>query len=757
MSTLVYRAKFRPVRFGWCVKSGDFPALQRALRFTHCLWGGRFNPVIVIDDPHARSLIDQYQVDVLLAPIENEDCTRFMAELPFLAPPFPTEGLFGHYGTEQACHYLDILHPAAKAFPHPEPETVPLHEELRIFHWPDSDPFDLVFTATLGRYPAAEEIGIDYVERLRLHAATRESELLHDNQMMGHMVNAITPSLLSCAFLQPDYSQENHGPSLYVGSAGSFLDLVQFWNLRALNIAAYFYDPAHHARYANVLPQLQQSVRLNPGRNVLEVWGDQVLDGPALAQIGERFRVHPPKWYPWSKRERRPPTFQPMHWLEERQLMSQVSELDQEPAAILQLGQLPGDPTHDRHQILMLALEPSFNFARDERYLYKLPFVPALNEFYFRKAASLTKGVRASKNGLTAFISLWDETLIMQGVDRVELSQSLFAAVGIDAILSEPGLICEQLVRQLDGLQGCRVFKIPGVRALIENYRVNQSFSRSAATRLIADVRDDRPHFGDHANLVLETRGRRPLKPDDVFAYLLKHEVFRVGLDLECPSCRLEFWRSLDDVASRMRCEYCGKDFNPTMQLKDRDWAYRPSGLFGREDHQEGGVPVALTLQQLQTASHGQWITWLPALLLSPRSAKIELCETDFLILTQSREGRVQILIGECKARKPITEKDVQNLTRIARAFPPERFDVYIVFSKTGDFSEAELGLCNPDNAGYLRIILLTGRELEPYGVYERTAKEFAIDAHVMSLDDMVTATRDIFFAPKPKVPPPGL
>jgi hypothetical protein len=48
-------------------------------------------------------------------------------------------------------------------------------------------------------------------------------------------------------------------------------------------------------------------------------------------------------------------------------------------------------------------------------------------------------------------------------------------------------------------------------------------------------------------------------------------------------------------------------------QLRDRNWAYRRSGLFVREDNQGGGIPVAVTLQQLDTMLRARLLAYAPA------------------------------------------------------------------------------------------------------------------------------------------------
>jgi hypothetical protein len=60
------RARYRPIRIGWCIQGGSLEEYRRALRFTHTMWGGRFNPLVPIDDPElARLLIKAYRVDCL--------------------------------------------------------------------------------------------------------------------------------------------------------------------------------------------------------------------------------------------------------------------------------------------------------------------------------------------------------------------------------------------------------------------------------------------------------------------------------------------------------------------------------------------------------------------------------------------------------------------------------------------------------------------------------------------------------------------
>jgi hypothetical protein len=347
-------------------------------------------------------------------------------------------------------------------------------------------------------------------------------------------------------------------------------------------------------------------------------------------------------------------------------------------------------------------------------------------------------------------------------LDVGQLIENIFKVAGIVAKPSKPGLVASRLIQQMGGLQKCRPFKIAGVRDLIEKFGPDKPFTHSGAVQTIrkVDPASGSVGFTEYESLFIEERPfNSKLSPDAVLAFLMKKDIFRAGLEFDCPSCRLQFWTSLDDITTETTCEYCGHSFNITPYLRHRgDWRFRRSGLFGRNDNQEGAIPVVLTLQQLDTAFISQDMLYTTAMELSSGSTQIKNCETDFVALVQGRRDmRSQIAIGECKTRKPITKDDVEKLKSVASAFPPSRFDVFIIFSKLAPFTQDEIDCAAGLNDQYhRRVILLTERELEPYYLYEKTEKEFDIRAHAGSFEDMANVTHEIYFESKDKIPAEG-
>jgi predicted ATPase len=112
---------------------------------------------------------------------------------------------------------------------------------------------------------------------------------------------------------------------------------------------------------------------------------------------------------------------------------------------------------------------------------------------------------------------------------------------------------------------------------------------------------------------------------------------------------------------------------------------------------------------------------------------------------------RTAILLGECKDEGALRfadfEKDIENLRRVADAFPHKRFKTFLLFAKLSPFTEEEIRFAKTINENYRsRVILLTNRELEPYFLYERTMTKFGLERYASTPEDMAAATVKIYF-----------
>ena len=172
--------------------------------------------------------------------------------------------------------------------------------------------------------------------------------------------------------------------------------------------------------------------------------------------------------------------------------------------------------------------------------------------------------------------------------------------------------------------------------------------------------------------------------------------------------------------------------------------------MFGKENNQEGSIPVSLTLQQLDTALSMHSIIYSTGLNLVLENGDKKKCEIDFALLTQDYDLRPKIAIGECKTRKPIEENCIKNLIEIADNINGKRIDVFIILAKLSEFTPEEINLAKGAQGKYRkRVILLSTRELEPYHIYDNAKNEFEINKYSNSLEDLAEITHQLYFDPK--------
>src|SRR5207244_7940119 len=129
-----------------------------------------------------------------------------------------------------------------------------------------------------------------------------------------------------------------------------------------------------------------------------------------------------------------------------------------------------------------------------------------------------------------------DHDSFLYALPVADMIERLFGMVGYETKLSSGGLIARQLIARVGGLQGARVFKIPGVRRLLRTHGPTASFTKYGALQLISASEPQNPgaKFSDHERLYIEQRPREVTKltPDAVFAYLVEKGLFRIGAQL---------------------------------------------------------------------------------------------------------------------------------------------------------------------------------------------------------------------------------
>lgn len=780
MDTVRVQICYRPLRICWAIGAGDFASFRKAVRLNHTMWGGRFNPIAVVDRvEEAERVVEVFRADIVLPIGESDAVKTFPQRFPHLIKPFFHDALFVPApGQDTHAQVLDIHNLLVHLSDTPEWTGIKA-TGVRLYQWDGSDPLSDLFLMQLGGYPDVAETGGDYREMVKRAAGAAEIELDPGAPIPTTIFDHPNAAYLARHGLTRHYMVLSNWdyPGFYLGDASNLDDLVCCWNLRATDTAVFFVDRDHLTRFQQVLPAWTKHTKELAGRRQFEhqrnvaIWSrrEAAVDlNTEVAQLhaifGEGpFTVCHIDLTSWNGLNVQAPI---MVLGETAQLGVLVTE-SEKPKLSFALGDKPycGDAWfHSQH--LVASLSFIGGLYGDDLHTLHPPYVPELNEFYARTMHFDYGKLRVEPGRIGLIIDAADSDAFIYALPIADMMERIFKLAGFTAVPSSGGLITRQLIAQMGGLRGAAVFKIPGVRRLLKTFGPTDPFTARDAINKIASKDPDNPDasFKDFEDdLYIEPRAiGTKLKATDVFTYLVEKGLFRMGAHLACPHCRMSSWIALDTLKQRDTCEMCGREFDATRQLVTNPYHYRRSGVMGAQRDAQGAVPVALTLQQLE-ANLGRGLRenmYTTSLDLTPiGDATLPKCEIDFVWLVGGRyPEKTHVILAECKDRGrkkdgggtdvgTIDPTDIGNLKAVANALPEKRFETFVLLAKLCPFTQEEIAAAKTLNGRHhQRAILLTERELEPWRIYQRTKAELKIDAYASSPEQLARATATIYF-----------
>lgn len=692
---------YRPLRVGWVVHSENREALRLAMRLSFCLIGGVHNPIILLDQPEAEALVRLFRVDMLEAVGADPAASDFVSRFPYL--PRPIMGPIFDTAERRlfsSCQLLDIINGLRvwSGWANWD-DSSGAESGLRDVAWADDDPLADVHLAEFGGFPAEAVVGRDYGRSIRGYLANKDLPRVQIDPVKP-LPETLVSRYAAASFLTDHglswrYARERGWffPGIYLGDGAKAADIVNFWNIRAANTPIRFVDHTRLDRYSLLAPALTKRDRNHlsgqpyPRRNPAIWTTNEKLATSLAAQVapGGAINLCRVDLLTWSGGAVTVPTM----------LLGEASALGVEAQSrvTFSLPERPYAADEFGQQYLIASVkvdDPAL--GPDKKETFNLPYLPEHNEAFGRALGVMYDHLRIEPGRLGLVVQAASTDISVKAMPLWDLVSFLLKAAGFKATLSNGGLIAQQLIHQVGGVEGGRVFKIPGVRRLIRTHGATDSFTKHGALKLIGERDPARPEasFADHHELYIEPREHGTnLTCDMVFSYLVEKGVLRMGWDLRCPRCRLSDWVALDQLRQQHTCGYCGGAYDATRQIVESSMAFRRSGLLGIQRDAQGAVPVALVLQQLaNNLGHlGHTALLLPSIELTDAADDTFRCETDiFGLFPETYPDRPIVLIGECKDREGrIDADDVRKLATVSARLEATGLEVFIIFAKLVD------------------------------------------------------------------------
>lgn len=749
MKAITVFANYRPLRIGWCIEKNDTDALRTAVRYSTLLCGGKYNPIIPVDDEeYADNLIRTFQVDLLYAVKRTDKVGKLIDKYDYL--PYPSifkdiviEGIEGH-----TTLFLDGISGMKSYF---SSDKIAGTEIVKMDNciWDEDDPLSDILLMTYGAVPAKEGETLDFWKKLKENIDLNEVTFTVDSPLPDDADSFMSLHRLFSAYLVRTRTLKNHYTSsgVYVGSVRSNEDLIQFWNIRASGANLVFYDNEHSGRLDGFVygyykknietlnikssPLARTAIWMNAGEAVPDLFDDKHITIHKDRAIWNGANIEPCRVM-----------------FEGSKVQAFISERENNASVT---ATLPHKPYYESKSQINQLLAVEFltsNMTYNSTYTLLLPHIPKLNMVYGKRILLLNYDrIRVGKNSLGIIMEAFAPSIAFSMIDKETLVRDILNSVGVKTEVSIAGRLASRLIIQLGGLEGCRVLKISGVRDLIEKYKYDESFKRGAAVKIIGhyDEVERRMKFEKYEKLFIEARSSKKLAPLDAFTYLLQKRMIRVGLELKCSICGFKYWRMLDDVKTISSCPYCWEEHDIVGQLMDRDWSYRKSSIFELSENQEGGIPVVLLLQQFDTMD-GMYDRMSFLTSVNIHTDELGTREIDMALINVLGEGNAEIAVAECKTRKEIDDKDIETLVHVAERLKTFVEDVYILLAKLAPYTVAEIRRVSEYIRKGYRFILLTETELEPYHIYADTDERYDINRTPIGLYDCYSNTMKMYF-----------
>jgi len=751
MPTNALSVRYRPIKIGFLVRDGNVEDLVKAAELNTLLWGGIHNPIVPVCKTNKNitdQLLNVFSVDVLIAISHTAEIDAVINQNPYLSHSnYDSENIFykDFNSDKNILGYLDsinvIYHYWEKEFKN---KPVDYKSDFTLVNWNKTDMCSNLFTILFGYFPTDYNLKDDFQNNFLKGLRSKEISITKDGPINESIAKSLTPiTATTLELLEYSGSVIRRGDGLYVGSEADFTDLLYFWNLRASGLILKFLPIDHLSRFDDYIRNFLKKLDDAPNRNPsIKDWITVYFRGNdnEIQDLVNKFKGNKSFCFSncnkslWNGLNIIPSSF----YFDSQQVLSNVDKNYDKYIVTFALPEKKFLTTdqNDREksilfQSLVASIKPNVEFNYPEHTL-KPPFVRKLNEFYSREITFDPWRVRSEQEGIGIIIRASENSLSLFPIYHQKLLEKIFELIGFEASLSQPGLLAKLIVhgmREQNPLEACRVFKIRGVRRLIGSLKADESIKWNDAAKTIGQ-----DCFNKFKDLHIELRDTSELTPNDAFNFLLKkkifspkigfrHKLFRKKWSFKCKNCGLEEKILLKDFEDLWRCTNCKYQHYMPIYIADNFkkhekncWNFKKSGLFARDNNQEGAIPVIISLLTFARILDRSKFIYTTSLKLENDMK----CEIDFCVLHYDQGKNIQLGIAECKSeRQRINQQDIDNLKQVQDKVNRFGFDCYIIFSKTADsYEQDELDLFKSLKNEHRKFVILSNKELEQYHPY---------------------------------------
>jgi hypothetical protein len=686
--------RIRPIRFAFAVDPKNLKDLMRVFEANSVLWGGPYNFILPLFkrvpqrylDPYRKNIKTRALIDGLMEAFQPD----FIVEMEagsVTGFKFPRRRVInfdqllsrderGHcaYGVDLRSIIADLYESTFRFVQrHPPESVVPSCSDTR---------YDLLFAALFGVLPESGPAGDCAVHYLKALDGKRKAYGPEEY-----------PTLLQQKYLYP-FRVANHqlesrrnswsiDSKLYYMDEKSPLDLVDFWNLRALgwnilplpaslapNLTAFCKDfiqksyrpfppPSNAYHHASFLcsPTTVQA-------DLLSFMASLRPSSPESAYDAISWSSHIPRiWEEWGR-----------------------SADHAQPQTITHTTELVDSHTIGDGLHVSTAIP---DFLDDDRYASEqhacanvFEAIPGGAQVIPWGTGELTglihdfadEKIWVSQEGIVTTAARFSTTRFLRSPSALNVFSAFAKSKGLSLSISPAGNTCEQIIKALGGINLIRIVARSPEFLRFLNSLAHESVEVESDTIPNKKVRKAYAPYAHVLEAVSRATSDGPeIAKHNFFDALISRKILIAGLTLRCEECNHRSWHALNTLAPSMTCPRCSSAlvFPAALPPRREEWAYKVSGPFATENFAHGAYCVGSTLHFLIDKILRE-VTWLPSFRLTAEGGKE--AEADFGIF--ARPSRLSnatspfLILGECKSFNSFTRDDFTKAHHLADLFP---------------------------------------------------------------------------------------
>ena len=691
-TTIEARCNARPTRLAFVLPNPDRALLISVIARATTLWGGLFNPIIILDDSTRKTAGVHYTTfppDPYLE-IQRDTLMAFDPDLliNFSANPLPPElKLWQHRSFPAAALDWRPLNTNVKSY---FVDVIPILAALwdKEFRGVANPQFKLKFLDK-----AEAEKSLYLAARFGLYSRDEYYEFLTKNFNAGSFSYdaafrsthwpADFQSLLglTTSHCRPA-RQRVHSHAFFLLNPEDPFDLVDYWNLRASGIYLFPLTLDHYQECTNAIRDfgaastypINQTLTNYPTIIKAASVKDEELEA-VTRWIGEQGLVKSltmTGWVPHYHRD----TYGVVSEIEIEQL--QCFESNAVGVLVDGYGKVQGPTpsflTRDS-AFAHWSMDISFSTFRTPNACYNLPWLNSgIDQLVSHRIGSSFRmdATRVSRDGIVTRHDGNSGDVRVSPITSSEAVRSFLQGRDIEYLrTSSPGLALERIIEMMDGFHTCEIFQNPAIREILEELSTGKNRLGSEVVGKVKKSLHSYKIYGQPATALQISK-----RAEDLVSRAIKANVLKVGLVFQCSRCQRHNWYAMTEFATHYNCKSCFSR-EETPRLDTTKWHYASDGLFRTANKLDGNMTILLALAFFeQLLDHD--VKYAPSF---EYKLEGEIHEMDFgIIASKMLRPDVEMIFGESKSGAALKEEERKKLNEFGR-----RTGAYLCFCTLAD------------------------------------------------------------------------